>query len=474
MQADGKVIICGYFTNLSGQYADRIGRMSSDGTFDTSFNANVKVPRSPDYPHPSVHSVIEQADGRLLVAGAFTNIGGLARSYLARITPTGIADPGFNSVNLPSVYETVSCLAIQADGKILAGGLFTSFNGEARTNLVRLNSDGSLDKQFNPKISQGPSHPVWDRSGYPSVSCIAIQPDGKILIGGRFRHVQGMTNFALARLHENGSLDDGFNPNILWSWTPIGPIWQMISISVQANGKIIIGGTFQGVGGLAQTNLARLHPNGQVDEGFRPTFTGVDTFGVVAAQLQPDGKILVTGQFSSISGYPRNGVGRIINPDSSMDNLAYDGQSIAWMRWGGIPEVWRTTFEHSPDGNTWTSLGSGIRVAGGWLLDAPGLPIGNRLRGRGHIQKGGSSWYVEKIVSVTPVILSQAADFGQTPLGFGFSTLARPSRSTVIEGSVDLINWTPLATNIPGTSPFYWRQTNAVGLPHYFFRTKTP
>lgn len=294
------------------------------------------------------------------------------------------------------------------------------------------------------------------------------------MIGGTFRHVQGITNFALARLHGDGSLDESFNPNILWSWSPNGPVWRAASISLQANGKIIVAGTFEGVGGLAQTNLARLHPNGQMDETFRPTFTGVDFVSRLFTQLQQDGKILVTGQFSSISGHPRNRVGRIINPDSSIDSLAYDGQSIVWVRGGGVPEVWRTTFEHSPDGNTWTSLGSGTRVAGGWRLDAPGLPIGNRLRGRGYVQNGRSSWYVEKIANVTPVILSQAADFGQTPLGFGFSTLARPNRATVIEGSDDLIHWTPLATNIPGTSPFYWRQTNAVGLPHYFFRTKTP
>ncbi len=131
----------------------------------------------------SVYSVAVQADGKILLAGQFTSVGGTARNYIARLNADGSLDPGFN----PNANDIVYSLAVQADGKILLGGMFTTVGGTARNYIARLNADGSLDSGFNPNASG-------------TVYSVAVQADGKILLGGYFNTVGGTTRNRIARL----------------------------------------------------------------------------------------------------------------------------------------------------------------------------------------------------------------------------------------------------------------------------------
>ena len=128
-----------------------------------------------------------QADGKILVGGDFTSVGGQTRNNIARLNPDGSLDASFD----PNASFFVEALAVQADGKILVVGLFSSIGGQTRNGIARLNSDGSLDANFDPNANG-------------QVHAVAVQADGKILVGGDFTSIGGQTRNRIARLTTTG------------------------------------------------------------------------------------------------------------------------------------------------------------------------------------------------------------------------------------------------------------------------------
>src|SRR5437016_5671556 len=167
-QPDGKILIGGDFTMLSpnGGVAvtrNHIARLNPDGTLDAAFNPNANY---------SVRSIAVQADGKILAGGFFTSIGGQTRNFIARLdATTGLAD-SFNS----NANSFVELIAVQLDGKILAGGVFTSIGGQTRNHIARLDAITGLADSFDPNAND-------------TVCSIAVQADGKVLVGGYFTTV---------------------------------------------------------------------------------------------------------------------------------------------------------------------------------------------------------------------------------------------------------------------------------------------
>ena len=183
----------------------------------------------------------------------------------------------------PHANGQVGVIVVQSDGKILIGGQFTTLspNGGAaitRNRIARLNADGTLDTSFNPSANN-------------YVRSIALQADGKILVGGYFTSIGGATRHRIARLNANGTLDTSFDPNANN---------YVFSIAVQANGKILAGGYFTSIGGVTRNRIARLNADGTLDTSFNPSANNY----VRSIALQADGKILVGGYFTSIGGGP--------------------------------------------------------------------------------------------------------------------------------------------------------------------------
>ncbi len=167
----------------------------------------------------------------------------------------------------------VYATAIQPDGRILIGGGFTTVAGSLHNHIARLNADGSLDTSFN---NSGVNDYVYS---------IAPQSDGKILAGGSFTKPNG-DPWYLARFNPDGTLDDTFNPSVNGL---------ILSIVLQPNGKILIGGTtFTSVNGSSRNYLARLNADGSLDESFSPNVNGA----VYTVSLQANGKILIGGKFT--------------------------------------------------------------------------------------------------------------------------------------------------------------------------------
>ncbi len=165
-----------------------------------------------------------------------------------------------------------------ADGNILASGIFIALNNQPRLRLAKLTQTGLLDNTFNAAIST---------SGI--VHAIKRQPDGKILIGGNFKYVNGVRTRSVARLNSDGSLDDTFNI--------AGIIGDVYAFEIQPDGKIIIGGFFGGDASFPANGAARLNSDGSLDVNLGRTVTPplVEVSAAYALAIQPDGKILVAG-----------------------------------------------------------------------------------------------------------------------------------------------------------------------------------
>ncbi len=138
---------------------------------------------------PIVYGAGQFADGRICVVGDFQFVGGVSRSGVAILDQSGIVDLGFNA----SVINHVAAFCLQLDGKLLLGGDFRKVGGQNRMNLARLNADGTLDLGFIADLDSG------SFGLRPFITCIALQQDGKILIGGSFKSVNFQFMAMLAR-----------------------------------------------------------------------------------------------------------------------------------------------------------------------------------------------------------------------------------------------------------------------------------
>ena len=180
------------------------------------------------------------------------------------------------------------------------------------------------------------------------------------------------------------------------------------------------------------------------------------------------------GAFTTLAGQSRSYIGRLDNTGPATQSLTFDGSTLTWMREGTGPEVWRTTFEYSPDGgSSWTNLGGGIRIPGGWQLAGLDLPTNTTFRARGYTVGGAnnaSSWFVETVLR-QPLAISDTlySANGQ----FGFSAGGPAGQGVVIEASTDLRTWTPLQTNTLGAAPLSFSDLQTALFRTRFYRLRS-
>lgn len=248
-----------------------------------------------------VKAILVQSDGKIIVGGWFNSFNGTKCKNIARLNIDGSIDQSFDSGS--GADYTVENIAIQSDGKIIIGGGFSTYNGIKRKNIARLNSNGSLDTSFDPEM--GANNDVYS---------ISIQSDGKILIAGSFTFYNETKRNNIARLNVDGSLDESFNPKIA---TNIAS--EIRSIALQPNGKIIIAGNFTCYNGTSRNHIARLNADGGLDSTFDSGTgaTGINS-SIRATALQPDGKIFIGGWFDYYDDVARNYIARL-NSDGSLD-----------------------------------------------------------------------------------------------------------------------------------------------------------
>ena len=419
-QSDGEILIGGNFTQLQPDFSNtavtrnHFARLNIDGTLDSDFNPDTSG---------RVLAVYVQTDGRALIGGSFTSIGGVTRNFLARLNTDGTLDTSFD----PNLNGYVDVIAQQADGRILVGGSFTTVKGIAKLRMARLNLDGSLDTSFEPNPDS-------------QVNALAIQSDGKILVGGYFLNVRPNGSSAnivrnhLARFNTDGSLDSTFNP------VAGGPI---LAIKVQTDGKIIVGGNFLGFATGNRANIARINADGTLDPAYNPSANKQ----VNAIVLQADGKIVIGGSFTFLqpTNAPvvtttvtnadgtkttsqtttsfRRGIARI-NTDGTVDptydpgtnnvvrtlSLQADGKVIA----GGLFDSFQSDTETVPTYRAYIArLGTDGKVDSTFNLNV-GQQVGNQviataIQSDGKIILGGAFTSLQPTGSSSPVIRNQLA-----------------------------------------------------------------
>lgn len=425
VQSDGMILVGGSFLSLAGQTRNRIGRLNSTGTIDTNFNPNANGP---------VNCLVVQPDKKILVGGSFGTMRGTTRVGLARLNYDGTLD-SFNAGSDGSINS----ISLLSNGDILVAGAFSTIGGQAAQRIAKLHNDGSLETSF-------------DTAADGTVQCLTIQPDGKILVGGDFTLLNGESRNHIARLNSNGTLDLTFNPNAN------GNIYSMV---LQAGGKILIAGDFTSISGETRNHIARIQNDGTLDQSFDPDSDG----RVLSLAIRPDGKILTAGEFTSIGGAARSSIARLNNSESASQTLTFDNSTIAWTLSATSPDFSSVSFDVSTNGNGWTQLGYGQRIASGWQISAPFLlPAGSRVRARGKGSQGyhnGSPLVVENfiggpVITVQPVgrtnNLNSPAEFsvsaeGAEPLSFrwlknGVDLLEGGTFSGVTESTLKLSNVT--------------------------------
>ncbi len=277
IQSDGRIVIGGTFVDYGGIPRLCIARLLPDGGLDLSFNPGTGA-------NGWVYAVALQPDGKVLIGGDFTQVNGTGRARIARLNTNGVVDVSFNSGS--GANNRVTTIAVQPDGKILAGGWFTNFNGFARSRLVRLEANGSVDTNFN--IGTGFND---------TVSSLVVQPDTRILVGGWFNTNNGAVQRKLVRLLSNGAVDSEFTNNmgagIRTSGSP--NLGSVNAIALQPDGKVVVAGEFAYYNNVFRANLARVLADGQLDTNFTAG-VGVFASSVIAPA---DGSITVAGNFSS-------------------------------------------------------------------------------------------------------------------------------------------------------------------------------
>jgi uncharacterized delta-60 repeat protein len=346
-QPDGKYVIVGLFTSYSGSTQNRITRINQNGTRDTTFNvgnglttiAYAVSPQSDNsvivggafdgYNFISARSIVKispsgardtsfnigsgfgntiyglatQPDGKVIAVGTFNQYSSSINNYITRTDLSGSLNMGPNTTFNPGVgfSSTVNSHATQSDGKIIAVGDFTTYSGSGAgaTRIIRLNPDGTRDATFNV----GTGFNVL-------ASRVLVQSDGKIVVVGGFTTYSGSSQSGIVRLNTDGTRDTTFNVG-----TGVNNN-QITSLSIQSDGKYIVGGNYLTYSGSSSVRITRINTDGTLDTTFN---TGAGSNGFIyATPIQSDGKIIVVGAFTSYSGSAVANIIRL-NTDGTRD-----------------------------------------------------------------------------------------------------------------------------------------------------------
>jgi uncharacterized delta-60 repeat protein len=245
-QSDGKIILGGAFATYNSTTVNRIVRLNTDGSRDTSFVTGTGF-------NGSTYSLAIQSDGKIIVGGAFTTYNGSSAPYIVRLNTDGSIDStfatgtGFNS--------SVNSVLVQPDGNVLVGGEFTTYQGTTRNRIIRLTSSGAFDSSF--AIGTGFGIPV----GSSGVENMELQSDGKVLAVGGFNTYQGTSRNYITRINSNGTLDTTFVVGT-------GLDNYAYTIRAQSTGKVLVGGVFTTYNGTTVSNFIKLNSNGSIDTSY--------------------------------------------------------------------------------------------------------------------------------------------------------------------------------------------------------------
>jgi uncharacterized delta-60 repeat protein len=337
---DGKILVGGEFTEISGSPQNNLACLTTNGELDATFNVDADG---------AVNQLLQQPDGKILVCGSFSNLQGEAHLRIGRLLTNGLVDPDFDAGTNFGDMDSIQSIAIQPDGKILAASYSTEFG--VFSTLRRLNVNGQLDSTYT------------NSNFFNSyITALLARTNGTALVGGGFSFAGGVSSPALALLDQNGlvnastsnlfqsgsdifSLVEMTNADILvggllyptatTNRTVLGQLtlaltWNtnfmadefsadgfVRSVELQPDSKIVVGGYFYVAGGYWRRHIARLDASGHVDPCFDPGLgfgnsEYYPSYGVNTLARQPDGRILAGGKFFGLDGNQNTNITRML------------------------------------------------------------------------------------------------------------------------------------------------------------------
>jgi uncharacterized delta-60 repeat protein len=292
LQPNGQIVACGNFTEVGTVPEGNMARLNQDGTLDTTFQPGLSGANGP------VLAVAVQTDNHILIGGSFSSVNGVSRHYISRLNTDGTLDSTFNpGLGADNTVNALAETFIGGVRKIYVGGGFGNVSGSSSPGIGRLNNDGSSDTSFT--AGSGADGSVYAIAVYSSNSIYA----GKVLIGGTFTHFNGIAINRLARLNADGSADTNFNANL-----GLGFSDAVRAIAIQSDGRVIVGGSFTTFNGMALNHITRLNADGTRDTNF----TANTSDSVESVTLQSDNRIVLVGEFTEANNVTRQHITRLM------------------------------------------------------------------------------------------------------------------------------------------------------------------
>lgn len=322
VQSDEMVIIAGYDKWLTSNRNIILARYKANGVLNTNFGVGGVVTMSLSAGNDTAYAVDVQPDGKIVVAGLST-AGGVNVPAIVRFNSDGSPDTTFGvggvvTTSLQPASAFLLSVAVLDDGRIVAGGGVIAPSSSSEPNtflLMRVQSDGSMDSTLGGTGLVTTAFSSGDATSWD----MAIQPDGKILLGG-YRTFLTEAGFALARYNTDGSLDSTFGTGGVVTQTISGADYGY-SVLVQKDGKIVMGGKSNGGG------IVRYNSDGSYDNNFgSDPSTNVVTYTVAGYQstnfsklaLENNGYIVAVGSASTL-GQLTPMIVVVFTPDGSPD-----------------------------------------------------------------------------------------------------------------------------------------------------------
>jgi uncharacterized delta-60 repeat protein len=246
-----------------------------------------------------VNKIAIQTDGKIICAGTFTTYNGTGANGIIRLTTTGAIDGTFAYGTAFGGTPNIIALAIQTDGKILVGGTFTTYNGTGANRIIRLTTTGAVDGTF-----------VYLTGFGSTVQCITLQTDGKILVGGSFTTYQGTGANRIIRLTTTGAIDGTFVYGNGFVLTPVPANTVIFQIQIQSSGKIIAIGQFTEYNLSLTNSICRLNTNGTIDNTFVSGFATYLDFPKCLTIQSSNDYLYLGGTFTSYGGNSANLIAR--------------------------------------------------------------------------------------------------------------------------------------------------------------------
>ena len=342
VQPDDQVLIGGEFTTIDGVSASRFARLTKDGAVDSTLQTGIAA-------DDGVFAIALQDDGKIIVGGIFTKFSGFNAERIARINSNGTFDSSFspsggNGGASSGIYE----IYVTSNGQIIAAGDFLTFNSVVKERIVKLNAnDGSIDTTFNLEFNNrstkiisidnnellvtgffttitAPQVNSYTRRRVGAITengsvltkfngpgannlvwAAAKLANGQVMIGGDFTSYNGFAITRLALFNSDHTLNTDFQA------TANGRIRALLPVG---NDKILLGGDFTEINGIARPYLAMINRDGSLDTEFDITPSSF----VDSLAQDSKGNVYIGGVFTEVNNTTHENIARLKLEDDEL------------------------------------------------------------------------------------------------------------------------------------------------------------